>query len=293
MAATCCLFLAAMFQTTHTILSVGHPPPRPLPFNPITKPPLVRVQRVGPPPSRPKDGDHQAPKTAIGAALPCARCGSHIRATGWQVEAGGGLRGKAAKGVVHTRTHAHTHSCSTQYSTIQTMGVHLEYLPERSSGPAAQTAAQTRTSQYTRDACVSVHVRDRVTVLPHRPTHQHTHAHTHTRTPTRPHPCRLSMMCSPAGMGCTESRYHWRPGVVAMPSCVLALGPTHHMGVASHASGVVRKGGGGGARDMGGGFGLLRNGGKRVFEKMGQAGIFPAKDPNSAEMAFGWPPGRK
>ena len=38
----------------------------------------------------------------------------------------------------------HPHSCSIQYSTIQTVGAHLEYLPEQSSDPAAQTAAQTR-----------------------------------------------------------------------------------------------------------------------------------------------------
>ena len=38
-----------------------------------------------------------------------------------------------------------TQSCSAQYSTIQTVAVHLEYLPEQSSDPAAQTAAQPRT----------------------------------------------------------------------------------------------------------------------------------------------------
>ena len=40
------------------------------------------------------------------------------------------------------------------------------------------------------------------------------------------------------------------------------------------------------------GFGLLRNGGKSVFEIMGQAGVFPAIYPNSAKMAFGWPTGQ-
>ena len=46
----------------------------------------------------------------------------------------------------HTHTNRHTHSlsCSIQYSTIQTVGAHLEYLLEQSSDPAAQTAAQTR-----------------------------------------------------------------------------------------------------------------------------------------------------
>ena len=42
-----------------------------------------------------------------------------------------------------------------------------------------------------------------------------------------------------------------------------------------------------------GGFGLLRNGGKGVFEIMGQAGVLPAMYPNSAKMALGWPSGRK
>ena len=42
-----------------------------------------------------------------------------------------------------------------------------------------------------------------------------------------------------------------------------------------------------------GGFGLLRNGGKGVFEIMGQAGVLPAMYPNSAKRALGWPSGRK
>ena len=37
-----------------------------------------------------------------------------------------------------------------------------------------------------------------------------------------------------------------------------------------------------------GGFGLLRNGGNRMFEIMGQAGVFPAIYPNSAKMARMW-----
>ena len=40
-----------------------------------------------------------------------------------------------------------------------------------------------------------------------------------------------------------------------------------------------------------GGFGLLRNVGKSVFEIMGQAGVFPAMYPNCAKMALGWPTG--
>ena len=41
-----------------------------------------------------------------------------------------------------------------------------------------------------------------------------------------------------------------------------------------------------------GGFGLLRNGGKHMFEIMVQAGVFPAIYANSAKMALGWPTGR-
>ena len=33
----------------------------------------------------------------------------------------------------------------------------------------------------------------------------------------------------------------------------------------------------------------LRNGGKGIFEMMGQAGVFPAINPNSAKLALGWP----
>ena len=36
-----------------------------------------------------------------------------------------------------------------------------------------------------------------------------------------------------------------------------------------------------------GGFGLFRNGGKGIFEIMGQAGVFPAIYPNGAKMALG------
>ena len=42
-----------------------------------------------------------------------------------------------------------------------------------------------------------------------------------------------------------------------------------------------------------GGFGLLRNAAKHMFEIMGQAGVFPAMYPNSAKMALGWPSGRE
>ena len=61
-------------------------------------------------------------------------------------------------------THTQTHSCNIQYSTIQTVGAHLEYLPELSSDPVAQTAAQSRT---------------------HTRAHRRTRTHTHTCTRTR------------------------------------------------------------------------------------------------------------
>ena len=59
-------------------------------------------------------------------------------ALGLELGSGGG-------GSLRNCARAHTQSCSVQYSTIQTVSAHLEYLPEQSSDPAAQTAAQTRT----------------------------------------------------------------------------------------------------------------------------------------------------
>ena len=41
------------------------------------------------------------------------------------------------------------------------------------------------------------------------------------------------------------------------------------------------------------GFGLLKKGGKRMFEIMGQAWVFRWMYPNSTKMALGWPSGRK
>ena len=38
-----------------------------------------------------------------------------------------------------------------------------------------------------------------------------------------------------------------------------------------------------------GGSGLLKDGGKSIFEIMGQAGVFHVIYPNSAKMAIGWP----
>ena len=40
-----------------------------------------------------------------------------------------------------------------------------------------------------------------------------------------------------------------------------------------------------------GGFGLLRNVGKSIFEIVGQAGVFPVIFPYGAKMALGWPTG--
>jgi hypothetical protein len=60
---------------------------------------------------------------------------------------------------IHVYTY--THACSTQYSTIQTVGVHLECLPEQSSGPAAQTATQDQTfthATHRQDTFIYTHI---------------------------------------------------------------------------------------------------------------------------------------
>ena len=40
-----------------------------------------------------------------------------------------------------------------------------------------------------------------------------------------------------------------------------------------------------------GGFGLLSNGGNRMFQIMVQGGVFPATYPNTTKMALAWPTG--
>ena len=70
----------------------------------------------------------------------------------WQIpplnrmDAGGGKFAIYGEICTHTHTHIHihTHACSIPCNTLPTEGVDFEYLPEQSSGPAAQTAAQPR-----------------------------------------------------------------------------------------------------------------------------------------------------